>query len=133
MHVSAASTPPRRPRPVAACLVLALAAAELGSFPLARPSLLGLQGISGAGAVLLAAALLACAAHLWVRPANATTSGAAALVLGLLSYPLANLGGFLIGMFLALLGGSLALAWRKDEGGSEAAPVSVDEAVDAAW
>ncbi|WP_225882161.1 DUF6114 domain-containing protein [Streptomyces aureocirculatus] len=104
-----------RARPVAACLVVALAAVELGAFPLARPSLLGPQGLSGTGAVLVAAALLCCALHMWARPASTAWSGAAAIFLGLLSYPLANLGGFLIGMLLALLGGSLALAWRSAE------------------
>ncbi|MFF3350885.1 DUF6114 domain-containing protein [Streptomyces sp. NPDC002779] len=100
------------PRPWAACLVIALAGVEIGSFPLARPSLLGMQGFSGASAVLVAAALLGCSVLLWMRPANAALNGTAAIFLGLLSYPLANLGGFLFGMLLALLGGALALAWQ---------------------
>ncbi|WP_037687485.1 DUF6114 domain-containing protein [Streptomyces aureocirculatus] len=112
----------KRPRPTAAGVVVALAAVELGAFPLGRPSMLGLQGFSGTSAVLLAAALLGCAVHLWTRPASAAWSGATAIFLGLLSYPLANLGGFLIGMLLALLGGSLALAWQPVQDDAPPAP-----------
>jgi hypothetical protein len=99
-------------RPVAASVCTAASVAELGYFPLADPALLPMQGASGAAAVMLALALAGCAVHMWTRPARAAYSGGAAIALGLLSYPLANLGGFLLGMFLALLGGSLALAWQ---------------------
>ncbi|MDJ1134259.1 DUF6114 domain-containing protein [Streptomyces iconiensis] len=104
-----------RPRPVAACLCVALAGLELGALPLARPSMLGIQGLSAATALLLAAALVGCAVHLWARPARALWAGTGAILLGLLSYPLANLGGFLLGILLALTGGALALAWRTTE------------------
>jgi hypothetical protein len=104
-----------RPRPAAACLLILLAGVELGVLPLSRPALLGVQGLSGATAVLLAAALIGCAVHLWTRPGNAAWSGTTAIFLGLLSYPLANLGGFLLGMLLALVGGSLAWAWQTAE------------------
>ncbi|MGK5544310.1 DUF6114 domain-containing protein [Streptomyces sp. URMC 127] len=113
----------RRPRPVVACVLIAAAGAELGALPLGQPGLLGLQGVNGASALLVAAALLGCAVRLWTRPATTVSSGATAVFLGLLSYPLANLGGFLLGMLLALLGGSLALAWRPAD--DEAAPASV--------
>jgi hypothetical protein len=112
-----------RPRPVTACLLIAASGVELGLFPLARPSLLSVQGLSGASALLLAAALLGCAVRLWTRPATGTSSGATAVFLGLLSYPLANLGGFLLGMLLALLGGTVAYAWRP--AGDETAPAPV--------
>ncbi|MEU3370585.1 DUF6114 domain-containing protein [Streptomyces sp. NPDC006660] len=102
----------RTPRPLPACALVAAAAVELGYFPLAEVGLLPVQGTSGAVALFLAAALAGCAAHMWVRPARAPYSGGAAVALGLLSYPLANLGGFFVGMLLALLGGSLALAWQ---------------------
>ncbi|WP_198540085.1 DUF6114 domain-containing protein [Streptomyces sp. CT34] len=102
-------------RPHAACLCVAAAGAELGSLPLADPSLLSMTGPSGAAAVLVALALVGCAVHLWASPQQHLYSGGAAIALGLLSYPLANLGGFLLGMFLALIGGALALAWQPVE------------------
>lgn len=112
----------RRPRPVGASLLLGCAGLELATFPLLRPTLLGVQGLSGTAALLLAAALIGCAWQLWTRPATAARTGTAAVLLGLLSYPLANLGGFLIGMLLALTGGSLALAWRSTEDDAPPAP-----------
>ncbi|GGL91463.1 hypothetical protein GCM10010129_38980 [Streptomyces fumigatiscleroticus] len=106
-------------RPVASAVCVAAAGLELGYFPLAAPALLPLEGLSGATALLLAVALTGCAVHLWTRPARARYGGAAAIVLGLLSYPMANLGGFLLGMVLALIGGSLALAWQPPAQGAE--------------
>ncbi|MFH8290814.1 DUF6114 domain-containing protein [Streptomyces sp. NPDC018059] len=99
-----------RPRGAIACV--ACAGVEIGYFPLAQVGLLPVQGVSGAATVMFALALVGCAAHLWAVPARAHVSGAAAIVLGVLSYPFANLGGFLLGMLLALAGGALALAWR---------------------
>ncbi len=99
-----------RPRGAIACV--AVAGVEIGYFPLAQVGLLPVQGVSGAATVLLALALVGCAARMWAVPARAHSSGAAAIVLGVLSYPFANLGGFLVGMLLALVGGALAVAWR---------------------
>ncbi|WP_217213449.1 DUF6114 domain-containing protein [Streptomyces sp. AC550_RSS872] len=99
-------------RPVAASVCTAASGAELGYLPLADPGMLPVLGTSGATAVMLAFTLAGCAVHMWTRPTRAAYSGGAAVALGLLSYPLANLGGFLLGMVLALLGGSLALAWQ---------------------
>ncbi|WP_239569146.1 DUF6114 domain-containing protein [Streptomyces sp. G44] len=110
-------------RPVAACVCVTAAGAELGYFPLADPGLLPMQGVGGATAVLFALALVGCAVHLWVSPARAAYSGGAAIALGVLSYPCANLGGFLLGMLLALTGGALALAWQPGPGAApECAP-----------
>ncbi|WP_433544538.1 DUF6114 domain-containing protein (plasmid) [Streptomyces sp. CA-294286] len=102
-------------RPAAACLCVTLGGMELAALPLARPGMLGLQGLSAATAVLLALALVGCAVHLWTRPARTTGAGVTVILLGLLSYPLANLGGFLLGMLLALTGGALALSWRSTD------------------
>ncbi|WP_235619300.1 DUF6114 domain-containing protein [Embleya scabrispora] len=110
-----AAPAPRRPldRPVLAAVAMTAAAIELAYLPLRRPRLLGLQGVGATSSVLIACGLLACAALALWRPGRARAAGAGALVLGLLSCPMSNLGGFLIGMLLAVLGGSLALAWRE--------------------
>ncbi|WP_229859924.1 DUF6114 domain-containing protein [Streptomyces poonensis] len=99
-------------RPVTACLLVTAAGVELGAFPLGRPSLLSLQAANAGSALFVASALLGCAVRLWTRPATSRSSGAAVRLLGLLSYPLANLGGSLLGMLFALLGGSFACAGR---------------------
>ncbi|MFG2721479.1 DUF6114 domain-containing protein [Streptomyces sp. NPDC048416] len=101
-----------RRRPAAAALIVLVSALEVAAFPLGRPAYLTVQGSSGAVAIAVATGLAACAAHMWFVPVRAARSGWAAIALGVLSYPLANLGGFLAGMVLALLGGALAVAWR---------------------
>ncbi|MBB4889713.1 DUF6114 domain-containing protein [Streptomyces netropsis] len=97
-----------RDRPAAAGFVLLAAGAEIGCFPLGQPSYLALQGLGGAAALCIAVALVTCAVHMWLHPARAVRSGWAAIAAGILSYPFANLGGFFVGMLLALPGGALA-------------------------
>ncbi|MEC4016287.1 DUF6114 domain-containing protein [Streptomyces sp. H27-D2] len=101
-----------RDRPLFAAALMATSAVELAYFPLRRPELLGLQGIGATSAILIAFGLTACAALVVWRPHRARPVGCAAIVLGIVSGPMANLGGFLVGMLLAVLGGSLAMAWR---------------------
>lgn len=101
-----------RGRPGTAALLVAVAGAELGYLPLGRPELLGFQGVGGTSSLLIAAALLTVAVALLYRPRRAQLGGGAAMLLGLLSCPMANLGGFLLGMVLAVLGGALAMSWR---------------------
>jgi hypothetical protein len=100
-----------RERPVVAATLVLSSAVELGSLPLAQPTYLPLQGFQGATSVTIAAALALCAGHLWLRPQRARRGGWTAIAAGLLSFPFANLGGFLLGMVLALVGGSFAVAW----------------------
>ncbi|WP_234347692.1 DUF6114 domain-containing protein [Streptomyces specialis] len=102
----------RGPRPYAACALVSAAAVELAALPLGAPALLALQGPGAGTALLIAVALGGCAVHMAARPALAARSGWLAIVLGLLSCPLANLGGFLVGMLLAITGGAAATAWR---------------------
>lgn len=101
-----------RGRPLPAAAMIAAAGVWLGYLPLRRPDLLGLQGLGGTSSLLIAASLLAVAGVLACRPRRAQHCGTAALLLGLVSCPMANLGGFLVGMLLAVLGGALAIAWR---------------------
>jgi len=39
----------------------------------------------------------------------------AGIVLGIVSFPTSNLGGFFIGMLLAMVGGAMAFAWEPGE------------------
>ncbi|MFE7118288.1 DUF6114 domain-containing protein, partial [Streptomyces sp. NPDC057654] len=105
-----------RERPLTAAALMTAAGVELAYFPLRRPELLGLQGIGGTSAILIACALVGCAVLLLLRPRRAPVCGVAAVVLGLVSCPMANLGGFLVGMVLAVLGGAFATAWRPAPG-----------------
>ncbi|MEU2563347.1 DUF6114 domain-containing protein [Streptomyces longispororuber] len=101
-----------RGRPLAAAALLAAAGAELAYLPLGRPTLLALQGPGATSSLMIAGGLLCVSVVLLYRPRRARVCGVAGMLLGLLSCPLANFGGFLVGMLLAVLGGALAFAWR---------------------
>ncbi|GAA2485294.1 DUF6114 domain-containing protein [Streptomyces gobitricini] len=101
-----------RGRPWSAGTCMALAGVQIAYLPLQRPELLALQGVGATSSLLIAAALVGIGVMLVRRPQRAKRCGAAAVGLGLLSWPMANMGGFGIGMLLAVVGGAWALSWR---------------------
>lgn len=71
-----------------------------------------------------------CGVLLITTPQQRVFYAVLSLVLGLVSWLTSNLGGFLIGMLLALVGGALAFAWtpvkrRATDVGPAAAPTEV--------
>jgi hypothetical protein len=68
-------------------------------------------GIGGVFGVLIGVLLIVAGIVLWVNPAHRVFYGIAGIVLGIVSFPASNLGGFLLGMLLAIIGGALAFAW----------------------
>jgi hypothetical protein len=69
---------------------------------------IGLQGLAG---YLLPAVMVLCGALLWFTPAQRTFYAILSVLLALGTWLTSNLGGFLIGMVLGLIGGSLAFGW----------------------
>lgn len=63
---------------------------------------------------LLGAALMLFGVLAWVTPLHAMLIGVLALGAAVLSFVMANLGGYLVGTLLGVLGGALVLAWRPD-------------------
>ncbi|GAA5041018.1 hypothetical protein GCM10023336_00690 [Streptomyces similanensis] len=101
----------RRTRPFWAALWTGLGGFVILFLPLAplgRILQVGIGGIAGmaAGVLLLAMALL-----ILLMPGQRYTAGVVAVVAGVASFPLTNLGGLVVGMFLAVLGGSMAVGW----------------------
>jgi Family of unknown function (DUF6114) len=76
--------------------------------PLSAVVHFGMQGLAGY-AIPLVIAL--CGVLLWVNPAQRLFYSILAVLLSLGTWVTSNLGGFLIGMLLGLVGGSLAFAW----------------------
>jgi Family of unknown function (DUF6114) len=75
-------------------------------------------GIGGVFGVLIGILLIAAGIVLWVNPAHRVFYGIAGIALGIVSFPASNLGGFVLGMLLAIIGGALAFAWVPAEPGS---------------
>jgi hypothetical protein len=111
----------RRSRPFWGGFLLVLAGFELLSLPLSGVLLHGALklviyiGIGGVFGVLIGILLIAAGVLCWVSPAQRVFYGIAGIVLGILSFPASNLGGFFFGMLMAIVGGSLAFAWTPIE------------------
>ncbi|MGW0118543.1 DUF6114 domain-containing protein [Streptomyces sp. NPDC003327] len=80
--------------------------------PLGKIVQVGVGGIAGmaGGVVLMAMALLVL-----LLPSQRHTAGVIAVIAGVASFPLSNLGGLFVGMALSVLGGSMAFAWLPEK------------------
>ena len=114
----------RHSRPFWGGLLLVLAGLELLALPLTGVLVKGqiklviYIGIGGVFGVLIGILLIAAGVVLWVNPMHRVFYGIAGIVLGIISFPASNLGGFVLGMLLAIIGGALAFAWVPAEPGS---------------
>jgi hypothetical protein len=72
-----------------------------------------MKTLGGTSALVLGGTLLVCAGAAWVRPRSRVLAGSAAVLLSLAALVTANLGGFLVGTLLGLLGGALCVAWTE--------------------
>ncbi|NUT95011.1 MAG: hypothetical protein HOY78_23610 [Saccharothrix sp.] len=98
--------------PFLAGLITLGAGVELMVVVSSAPGVVRLLGRGAAETWMLGALLVVAGLTLWYTPTLRYFAGTAAIVAGLLSLVLANLGGYLLGFLLAVLGGALALAWR---------------------
>lgn len=102
----------RRTRPFWGCIVLAL-----GGWFVLKPAIGSFQvmtslGMSnGAAVYLLGSAMMIAAGVSFVVPAQRHFPALMAAVCSVASLPLANLGGWLIGMVLGIVGSGLVFAW----------------------
>ncbi|GGR03893.1 hypothetical protein GCM10010497_01310 [Streptomyces cinereoruber] len=78
---------------------------------------------AGSTALIIGVLLVTLGLTMWFQPIVRIFAGVAAIVLGLVSIPVSNFGGFVIGFLFALVGGGMSIAWAP-------AP-PVEEAVDA--
>ncbi|WP_245984291.1 DUF6114 domain-containing protein [Streptomyces tateyamensis] len=121
----AASTVPQAPRrsfrqwrgarPFWGGLLVTLAGAEIlvtEKAPLPVLMHIGLQGVAG---YLVPTVLLLCGLLLLFSPAQRLFYSILAVLLTLASWLTSNLGGFLVGLLLGLVGSSLAFGWLPDQ------------------
>ncbi|MFI6332522.1 DUF6114 domain-containing protein [Micromonospora chersina] len=104
----------RRGRPFTAGVLVALGGAEMLVTLRAPLGVLLHIGPQGLAAYLVPIILVICGALLIATPQQRVFYALVSLVLGLVSWLTSNLGGFLVGMLLALVGGALAFAWTPD-------------------
>lgn len=101
----------RRTRPFWGGLLIILAGAEILAterIPLRVVLHLGVEGVAG---FLLPVVMILCGLLLWFNPQQRLFYSLLAFVLSLGTWITSNLGGFILGLVLGLVGAALAFAW----------------------
>jgi hypothetical protein len=120
----------RRTRPFWGGLLISLAGLEIFATeraPLRVMLHVGLQGVAG---YAIPVVLVLLGVLLWINPAQRLFYSLVAAVLVLASWLTSNLGGFLLGLLLGVIGAALAFGWvpqkrrRARRGGRTATPSS---------
>ncbi|CAM5421982.1 MULTISPECIES: DUF6114 domain-containing protein [Streptomyces] len=105
----------RGTRPFWAGLFVMLGGFPIMYFPYAHLQLghltLAMATTAGAGSLIIGVLLIVLGISLWFQKHVRTFAGVAAILLALVSIPVSNFGGFVVGFLLALVGGALAVAW----------------------
>ncbi|MFI2375723.1 DUF6114 domain-containing protein [Streptomyces sp. NPDC018964] len=115
----------RGTRPFWAGLFTLLGGIPIAYFPYATLKLghmsLAMATTAGAGSLIIGVLLFTLGLTMWFQSATRVFAGVASILLALVSLVVSNIGGFLIGFLLALIGGALSLSWAPGEPPVEAA------------
>lgn len=105
----------RGQRPFWGGLFTLLGGIPIAYFPYASLQLgqmtLSMATTGGAGSLIIGVLLVTLGLTMWFQHVARVFAGVATILLALVSLPISNLGGFLVGFLLALVGGALALSW----------------------
>ncbi|MFC8132198.1 DUF6114 domain-containing protein [Streptomyces sp. NPDC057302] len=112
----------RRTRPFWGGLLLILGGAELLLVPLSPLTVLVSLGLGGLAAIGIGLALIAAGIFLWLLPHAHHYVSVNALILSVLSFAATNLGGFLVGMVLGIVGSAMGFGWTPVPQDTEADP-----------
>lgn len=121
----------RGTRPFWAGLFVMLGGLPIMYFPYAHLQLghltLAMATTAGAGSLIIGVLLIVLGISLWFQKHVRTFAGVAAILLALVSIPVSNFGGFVVGFMLSLIGGAMAVAWApgappQEQPPAEAAP-----------
>ncbi|WP_221348095.1 DUF6114 domain-containing protein [Streptomyces beigongshangae] len=109
----------RGSRPFWAGLFILIAGFPIAYLPYANLQIghltLAMSTTAGAGSLIIGILLGVLGISLWYQKHIRTFAGVASILLGLVSLPVSNFGGFLIGFLFALVGGGMAVAWAPGE------------------
>lgn len=95
----------------------------LSGFFIAAPAYLTLQisdllvmisTVSGVSTLLIGALMFMFGIGAWLQPETTMYVGVLSILLAIVALPTSNLGGFIIGSLLGIIGGALTLAWRPE-------------------
>ncbi|MFI0984627.1 DUF6114 domain-containing protein [Streptomyces exfoliatus] len=72
---------------------------------------LAMKTTAGSSALIIGVLLITLGLTMWFHPIVRVFAGVASIILGLVSIPVSNFGGLLVGFLLALVGGGMSIAW----------------------
>jgi hypothetical protein len=72
---------------------------------------LAMSTTAGAGSLIIGVLLVTLGLTMWFHSIVRVFAGVAAILLGLVSIPVSNIGGFGLGLLFSVIGGALALSW----------------------
>ncbi|MEV0775883.1 DUF6114 domain-containing protein [Streptomyces sp. NPDC050433] len=105
----------RGTRPFWAGLLTLLSGVPIAYFPYADLKLghltLTMATTAGAGSLIIGVLLATLGLTMWFQSIVRVFAGVATILLALVSIPVANIGGFVMGALLALVGGGLSISW----------------------
>ncbi|ATZ23106.1 DUF6114 domain-containing protein [Streptomyces lavendulae] len=123
----------RRARPFWGGLFAVLAGAWICVLPLAPLKIMLQQGVAGIPSVLMGIIMIVLGLTAWFSPRQRSLAGVLTTLIATAALVLSNLGGFLIGTLLGILGGGLMFAWQPyaaPRTGGSAAPARPSPAGD---
>ncbi|MGW0364586.1 DUF6114 domain-containing protein [Streptomyces sp. NPDC002990] len=89
-----------------------LAGVEICVLPLAPLKVMLQQGVAGIPSVLLGVVMIVLGLTAWFSPPQRSLAGVLTTLIATAALVLSNLGGFLIGTLLGIVGGGLMFAWQ---------------------
>jgi hypothetical protein len=105
----------RGTRPFWAGLFTLLGGVPIAYFPYAELKIgnltLAMATTAGAGSLIIGVLLVTLGLTMWYHHIVRVFAGVATILLALVSIPVSNLGGYLIGFLFALVGGGLSISW----------------------
>ncbi|MGW7313801.1 DUF6114 domain-containing protein [Streptomyces sp. NPDC054854] len=119
----------RRGRPFWGGLFAVLAGAWICVLPLAPLKIMLQQGVAGIPSVLMGIVMIVLGLTAWFSPRQRSLAGLLTTLIATAALVLSNLGGFLIGTLLGIIGGGLMFAWQPSatrRSGGSAAPGPTD-------
>ncbi|WP_030815587.1 DUF6114 domain-containing protein [Streptomyces sp. NRRL S-337] len=105
----------RTGRPFWGGLAAVVAGAEICAIPLAPLEIMLHQGIAGIPSVLMGLVMILMGLSAWFAPHYRGLAGVLTVLCAAAALVMSNLGGFLIGTVVGILGGSMIFAWQPTE------------------
>ncbi|CAM5557065.1 hypothetical protein SABIM44S_04161 [Streptomyces abikoensis] len=89
-----------------------LAGAEISVIPLAPLKIMLHQGIAGIPSVLMGLVMVLMGLSAWFAPQYRSLAGVVTVMIAAAALVMSNLGGFLFGTILGVIGGGMVFAWQ---------------------